>query len=124
MRRGKEHAMDFSRLRSYPDRSPAESPWWWRLPRPNERDWFVTGLKALFVVGTLLGAFYLRAMALIPPTDLGVAITAENYERIREGMHEAELENLFGVGGGAGGRPRLASGARGGMGKVDGPDKP
>jgi hypothetical protein len=88
--------MDFSRLRSYPDRSPAESPWWWRLPRANEHDRFATGLKALFVVGTLLGAFYLRSTVLIPPRDLAAAINEENFDRIQLGMHEDDLEGLFG----------------------------
>jgi hypothetical protein len=91
--------MDFSRLRSYPDTAPARAPWWWRMPRLNQRDWLATGLKALFVVGTLAGAFYLRSMVLVPPRDLTAAINAENYERIRDGMSVEDLENLFGIAG-------------------------
>jgi hypothetical protein len=89
--------MDFSRLPSYPDASPVRAPWWWRMPKPGECDWFATGLKALFVVGTLLGAFYLRSMVLTPPVDRRAAINAENFDRIRNGMREADLEALFGV---------------------------
>jgi hypothetical protein len=91
--------MEFSRLPRYPDTSPVRAPWWWRPPRPDQRDWLATGLKALFVFGTLFGAFYLRAGVLTPPADLGRIINAATFDHILEGMTEARVEELFGVAG-------------------------
>jgi hypothetical protein len=67
------------------------------MPKPGQRDWFATGMKALFVAATLFGAFYLRSMVLIPPADLAAAINAANFDRIKEEMRETEVEEIFGV---------------------------
>jgi hypothetical protein len=87
--------MDYSRLPRYPDTSPVRAPWWWRMPRPDQRDWLTTGLKALFVTGTLLGAFYLRSIVLTSPEKRESAINAANYDQIWIGMIALDVEKLF-----------------------------